>query len=39
MADYSRTFLFSLFVVLPSGLRVANIVLLPFLGSTGEQDD
>jgi len=29
----------SLFVVLPSGLRVFNIVVLPFLGSTGEQDD
>src|ERR1019366_8952334 len=29
----------SLFVVLPSGLRVLNVLLLPFLGSTSEQDD
>jgi hypothetical protein len=27
------------FVVLPSGHRVLNVPLLPFLGSTGQQDD
>jgi len=26
----------SLFVVLPSGLGALNVLLLPFLGSTGE---
>src|ERR1035441_2822598 len=30
---------FSLLVVLPSGLRVLDVLLLPLLGSTSEQDD
>src|ERR1700690_4438534 len=29
----------SFFVILPSGSRIFNIILLPFLGSTSEQDD